>query len=386
MTTACSAAQASAPTCWQSLDASIMPSPQPPAFALTGEPALDGSGISAAVDIALPSAATPAVFRVYATNGAAACLQVEKLVDAAGSAWVTPPASGLDYGNYCQSCPQRASVGVGSALYVLPSSDPLPASATDLQLSIAERDCTTFLPASAGTLAPLRIETLAGTAVDDARDGTVLLQIAITPGSVWHDDADAFPASLSSALDEVNALLSPGHLSVRAVRVRRIAGEDPIVVERGEHAALDRVGATLYDCDPGGQSPDDTWVPVVLVGCLQMHDPLRQQTTEVDGLVPHIPDGFPAAGHAHGVYLKGHGCSPGATPAEIDPQTLGKLLAHELGHYLGLYHSVEADGTADALADTTADNIMNYSPLQVAAPGFTTGQFRVMRRHPAIRW
>jgi hypothetical protein len=350
------------------------------------EPALDSSGISATVDAQLASADAPAIFRVSGRSGVTACMQLDGVADPAGSAWVTPPASGLDYGDYCQSCPQRVSVATGTGLYVLPSSEPLPAPASRLQLRIAARDCTTFLKSGGGSLAPLRLETLAGAAVADTRQGVVYLEVAITAGSALYESSETFPTTLSAAIEQANALFAPGGLSVQAVRVRRIAGEDPIIVERGDHSALDRVGAMLHDCEADGRAPDDSFVPVVLAGCLQVRDPLLMQRTEVDGLVPHIPDGFPAEGRAHGVFLKGRGCSSGSPSVPIEPQVLGKLLAHELGHYLGLYHSVEADGATDAIADTSAANIMNYRPLQVSAPEFTAGQFRVMRRHPAIHW
>lgn len=76
----------------------------------------------------------------------------------------------------------------------------------------------------------------------------------------------------------------------------------------------------------------------------------------------------------------------GSQPAAWPAGYLGRLIAHELGHYLGLYHSVEEDGTVDRLDDTGADNVMFWRPASVASPAFSTSQFRVMRRHPAVRW
>lgn len=103
-------------------------------------------------------------------------------------------------------------------------------------------------------------------------------------------------------------------------------------------------------------------------------------------MTPGIPSGFPPAGRADGIYLKGQSCRPGSAPINWPPSLLATLLAHELGHYLGLFHSVEADGTLDQLADTDANNLMYYDPLTLSAPAFSASQFRVMRRHPAIRW
>jgi hypothetical protein len=57
-----------------------------------------------------------------------------------------------------------------------------------------------------------------------------------------------------------------------------------------------------------------------------------------------------------------------------------------LGHYLGLYHSVEEDGTTDLLDDTGADNLMSYRPSTTGSPVLSASQFRIMRRHPAVRW
>lgn len=40
----------------------------------------------------------------------------------------------------------------------------------------------------------------------------------------------------------------------------------------------------------------------------------------------------------------------------------------------------------DLLDDTGADNLMNYRSSTTGSVGFCASQFRVMRRHPAVRW
>ncbi len=87
---------------------------------------------------------------------------------------------------------------------------------------------------------------------------------------------------------------------------------------------------------------------------------------------------------------------------ELDVEGMGTSLAHELGHFLGLYHTSELDGRAhDPLAETPQclapaacddafrSNIMTSAGWLTAAAldestrtSFTSGQGRVMRRHP----
>jgi hypothetical protein len=214
----------------------------------------------------------------------------------------------------------------------------------------------------------------------------MLLEVAITDGSSFYDDDAPLPAGLHQALEVVNALFAPGRLTVRPVRVRRIAAEDPLAIFRGDHAAIERMHRALHTCDPDGVAPDDRFIPLWLAGCLRLSDPVLGETSQPEGFVPRIPDGFPAAGRAHGVFIKGRDCDAGSAPIEWPAAYLGRLIAHELGHYLGLYHTVEADGTADALDDTGPENLMHYRPLQGADAGFSASQLRVMRRHPAVRW
>ncbi len=373
--------------CWTPLDDAALASPWRASWRTVGEPMLDEAGLGAEVEVTLGTEATGTVLRVSEPDGSAACFQLHEVRDAAGGAWVTPPASAEDYGPYCLSCPERVSVGVGSGLYVLPSGDPVPASTSRLRVRVAARECSTFLPTRTGEApAQLRIEALDLARVEETREGVVFLEVAITSGSVFHADGVALPAELVQAFEEVNALLRPGQLTVRPVRVRRVDGEDPLDFQRGDLTAVDRLQASVHDCDEGGAAPDDGWVPVVLAGCLRLTDPVLKKTTEPEGFVPHIPDGLAAPGRAHGVFIRGRDCREGSQPIAWPAGYLGRLIAHEMGHYLGLYHSVEEDGTADLLGDTGADNLMSWRPSSLASPSFSASQFRVMRRHPAVRW
>ena len=124
----------------------------------------------------------------------------------------------------------------------------------------------------------------------------------------------------------------------------------------------------------------------MLAGCLRLSDPVLKKTSEPEGFVPRIPDGLAAPGRAHGVFIRGRACREGSASITWPTGYLARLIAHELGHYLGLYHSVEEDGTADLLADTDAGNLMSFRPSTTGSPSFSASQFRIMRRHPAVRW
>ncbi|MFL5355061.1 hypothetical protein [Archangium sp.] len=375
------------PSCWTVLDEAASLAPWRAAWTTVGEVPLDDQGVGGWVDVPLGTGTRGVALRVTDASGKAACVQLQEVKDSEGGAWVTPPASLEDYGPYCRGCPERVSVGVGAGLYVLPSGErtaPLP---SGLQVRAAARECATFLPTRPGEHPErLRLEALSLPEVDETREGVVLLEVAITSGSVFHEDEAPLPADLVAALDEVNTWLRPGRLSVRAVRVRRVDVEDPLDFQRGDYTALERLFSTLHACDEGGLAPDDGQVPLVLAGCLRLTDPVQNKTSEPEGFVPGIPAGLAAPGRAHGVFIRGRGCRDSSPHISWPTGYLGRLIAHELGHYLGLYHAVEEDGTADLLDDTGADNLMHYRPSSVTAPAFSASQLRIMRRHPAVRW
>jgi Metallo-peptidase family M12B Reprolysin-like len=388
---ACTPSELSPPdtpsSCWTSLDETALGSPQRATWSTVGEIALDEKGLGGLVDVALGTGARGVALRVSEPDGKAACVQLDEVRDSSGGAWITPPASLEDYGPYCRSCPERVSVGVGAGLYVLPSGEPPPPMASRLQVRVAARECSTFLPVRPGEQPErLRLEALDLPEVDETREGVVLLEVAITSGSVFHEDDEPLPAGLAEALDEVNTLLRPGRLSVKPVRVRRVAGEDPLDFERGNHTALERLFGTLHACDEEGIAPDDSWVPLVFAGCLRLTDPVLEKTSEPEGFVPRIPDGLAAPGRAHGVFIRGRGCRDSSPRTSWQAGYLSRLIAHELGHYLGLYHSVEEDGTTDLLDDTDANNLMSFRPSTTSSPSFSASQLRIMRRHPAVRW
>jgi hypothetical protein len=357
--------------------------------------------------VPVPSGSDVLTLRVSDPAGAPACLQLDSLLDPAGSAWVSSGAG--DLGPYCVSCPERVSVGIGYGLFVLPSSAPAPAMPSALEVSAGVRDCTTLLPADA-ELGAVRIEGLFAPAAEPDRVGVISLGLAFLSVSPLADEARR-EAVLPETLRLVNELLAPGALSVTVARTRSVVSQSdsldlirgapgPLDLIRGASGPLDALYGELIGQGPRlanepatgacPSPPEDGWVPVVFAGCIRVVDSLEQTTSEPDALTPGIPDGFPPPGRAQGIFLKGQSCRPRTTTASgaIDwpPSLLAKLLAHELGHYLGLYHSVEADGTLDQLADTDETNLMYYSPLTVPAAMFSPSQFQVMRRHPAISW
>jgi hypothetical protein len=380
--------------CWVEVDGKIAGAAEVVRFTPIAEPAVGASGRAAAVLLDVDTASGPAVFRIYDPSGKPACVQLESVKDpGSGTSWVTPPAQREDYGPYCVSCPQRTAVAVGPGLYVLPSGDPQPQPARSLSIEAAVRDCSTFLPPLAEPpVSSLRVEKLVllspidGRPASDRAEGVIPIEIAITRGSIFHDRREALPAELAAALEEVNAMLRPGFLTVRVARIRRAEGEDPLIVPRGDHAALERVRSELGVCEGSVDPVRADRVALVLAGCIKTEDPILIQAGEPDGFVPHIPDGWLPPERAQGIFIKGRGCALGGTQVEWAASNLARLIAHELGHSLGLYHSVEESGQSDPIADTAADNLMHFRPFSVATAAFTPGQFRVMRRHPVVRW
>ncbi len=372
----CSASPRATSECWTQLQTDALPVPRATAWSAIADLPIAAQATSEPVLVP----ATDVAYRIRSTG----CVQIDSLYDSLGNAWVTPPATLADYDLYCKSCPQRVSLGVQSGLYVLPSSDPQPPSTAGLFLRAALRDCGTLLPSSSP--GQVRIEVSQRTRPRDGQPGNVQAEIVITQGSIFFDHPDALPPAVEQAIALVNSWLAPGQLSLRIVRARRLTGEDPLRIERGEHSALVRLHSAMHACDPDGRSPDDTWVPIVFAGCLSVANTVTQRKSEPEGLTPGIPSGLPGVGAAHGVYIKGRGCDASSPMIDWTAESLARVLGHELGHYLGVYHSVEVDGGTDALDDTRGDDLMHARPSSIANPRFTAGQLRVMRQHPALMW
>jgi hypothetical protein len=386
-----------AASCWQEA-APPTDDGTPLAWGILGEPALTPDGRSVPLLVPLPSGSGMVALRISDPAGTPACVQLDSVVDSDGGAWITSAAG--DLGPFCLSCPQRVAVGIGYGLFVLPSNDQAPDLPASLLVVAGVRDCSTLLPASANLPARLRIEGIFAPPVEPTRAGRISLGLAFLGDSPLADEA-LRAAVLPETLRLVNELLAPGALQVTVARTRTVAHlTGSIELTRGDYGPLDALYGEVLgsgscpspsveqgdDQDDDQDHDDDGWVPVVFSGCIQIADPLQQTTSEPDGMTPGIPSGFPPAGRADGIYLEGQSCRPGSAPINWPPSLLARLLAHELGHYLGLFHSVEADGALDQLADTDANNLMYYDPLTVLAPAFSASQFRVMRRHPAIRW
>jgi hypothetical protein len=345
-------------------------------FALAGEPLVDASGLTASITLPVGQDARGIALRVSNPESGQHCVQLNSVVDPDGSAWVTPPQSLDDYRSYCRTCPERVSVAAGGGLYVLPSGDPPPTMPNTLSVRVSAIDCDTFLP-DAAPPSRLRIESLVLPAVDDTREGQVFVEIILTEASAQYADSEPLPAVLSDVFTRVDGLLAPGNLRLRPVRIRRVAEKGTVGLLRGDHFAAQRIVRNARECDAGQPS----WIPLVFAGCIRITNTVQMTSTEPNGFVPHIPDGFVSSDLAGGVFIKGAACQGSGASIEWPADVLAKLVAHELGHYLGLYHSVEADGTVDLLDDTSEPNIMHYvSP----AGTFSPSQFRIMRRHSAV--
>jgi hypothetical protein len=146
---ACSSGSDPSSPCWTQVVSGELPAPRPIAWTQVADLALAAQ--SASDPVSLPG--TDVVYRL----STAGCVQIDTLTDPQGSAWVTPPTTLSDYDLFCKSCPQRVSVGVRSGLYVLPSSDPQPKSATRLDLRAVLRDCGTLLPSQQRSFTTARL-------------------------------------------------------------------------------------------------------------------------------------------------------------------------------------------------------------------------------------
>jgi hypothetical protein len=355
-----------APTCWQEQGQ-----------ARATSPAWTEVSDGATAIIQTPSGTAALTLRAFDPAGAPACVQLVQLQDSSGINWVAPTAGE----SYCRGCLQRVSLGVGYGLFVLPTNDQPPPFAGPLTVQATATDCAASTSAARG----LRVQALFRPEVPPAQKGVLPVGLAFDRASPLGDDTRR-NAVVPEALRLLNQMLAPGALSVAVVRTRLFDGPHPLTLTRGDPDALDRLYGQLRGDETCARPDEDGWIPLVFAGCILIDDPDLQTSYQPDGLTPGIPGGFPPPGRAHGIYLKGRSCRPGGDPIDWPASLLAKLIAHELGHYLGLYHTVEADGTEDQLEDTNAANIMFAQPLNEAAQGFSAAQFRVMRRHPAVRW
>ncbi len=344
------------------------------------------SGITEWAEVPLGGAPGVAL-RIVLPPGSEACVQLDTVKDPAGLPWVTPSSSGMDLGSFCQSCPQRVSVGAGSGFYVLPSNDRPPPRAERLQIRVALRDCETFLPVAPGTAglpSSLRLQALPLQPPAAGQEGVIRLALAFTPGSVFFDREDAND-TLEQAVQIMNQTLRPGRLRIEVTRTRRLStGLEPLSLTPGNVRELERVLGMLSTCPNGRPASLSREVPVIFAGCLLEEDPVSHRTERPLGRVTHIPGGITPMQGLDGIFLTGAHCDPPGARLDWPATTVARLLTHELGHFLGLYHSVEMDGVQDDLSDTGADNVMFFNPLATAAQGFSPGQFEVIRRHPAV--
>lgn len=302
-----------------------------------------------------PSSA--AALHLWVEAPAQRCLQIESL-RGDGRELVSPPVGRADFGTVCARCSEHVSVLRGQGRYTLP------AGAGPLSLRLGARDCTTLLPTEApGERWHLDVR-FSLPPPTDARV-TLALRVYLGPGA-WLRGVAAPEAVLGEVLREAEAQLGPG-LSLRLAGVRALGAPDPLTLERDDLAA-----AAALTGEPEGDA-----LPVLLLGCLLLDEPLTGRRVQPDGLVPRVPGGP--------VLLRGRACTEGAAPFVWPAAALGKILAHELGHALGLYHSVEEDGSEDALPDTGAENLMNFQPLMVGARGLSPLQRQVLRLDPRLR-
>ncbi|HEY0712416.1 MAG TPA: hypothetical protein VGF45_07070 [Polyangia bacterium] len=380
--------------CWSEPLVAAAPPPSvstttsPETWLSLGDAVLSAEEQTAAVVLDVPPMTAAVVLRVSDPTGAPTCVQLASLIDSRGVDWV----AATDRGPYCVGCLQRVSIGIGHGLFVLPSNDqPVPfTTGGPFQIRAAAVECPNPGDSPRALPSRLRIEARFRSVMPAGQPGLLTLGLAFASTSPLADPTrrrEVVPETLRL----LNQMLAPGDLAVVAsVRTAPLELSDPLALERGDNGPLAVIAQELQSsmgCTPKASDPtrQPAWVPLVFAGCLRLRDADLQTEQQPDALVPGIPSGLPPPGRADGIYVKGRSCRAGGDAIDWAPASLAKLIAHELGHYLGLYHSVEADGTTDQLADTDADNIMSASPLATKT-GFSAAQFRVMRRHPAVRF
>lgn len=114
----------------------------------------------------------------------------------------------------------------------------------------------------------------------------------------------------------------------------------------------------------------DYEIPVGIVGCLELEDPILGGISSPAGYAFRIPGGF-VAPQKDMVLLQTRDCGNPDVKIERSASTDARLIAHEMGHYLGLRHSDK--GT-----------IMDPQPLSQNQLGFSSSELLQMQQHPSF--
>lgn len=329
--------------------------------------------------------------RVGVDDARPRCVQLDPVVDDVGSEWVSPSATSIDWGPYCVRCTQRVSVGHGYGLYEFPNDGASMPKARALTVRVVLRACDSGLPYDARFDAPLParalVEALRLPAVDDARRGSLRIDLAFVAGGQLSRASLGTDAILDGAIADVRARLGAASIDVTLGDAVDVPSESadgaPLEFSRGDLSPLDALSRRVSSALGAARPPT---VVVVFAPCMIEKDPVHGTETRPDGLVPHIPGGFSRGVAADAVFIRGNNCSAPTSTYWYSAPLLGKIITHELGHYLGLYHSVEADGQLDLLADTDEHNLMSYRPQDTGAEGLSPSQLRVMREHPLVEY
>lgn len=327
------------------------------------------------LEVTLPSPVPAFALKVRLTPADnQSCVQLNELLVDDERAWI-PPTTSAEFGDYCQSCPQRAAVGIGGGLFVFPN-DGLPHEPTaTLRLRVGLRDCRTLAPrpTSHPPAADLQVRPLPLPISN--REHQLNIVLASTLGSTWSvERADTW---WTDAQDTLKRILGQAQL----IPLMRYAGELPATPPPLVYAA-DNVDPLLRIAEQARSTwPQETAqaVLVLLLPCLQRASLGRIAPQRPRAWTSHIPGDT----QRDAVFIALQHCPAGPLRQEAaSGEAFGSLLAHELGHFLGLYHVEEADGRKDHLADTTAAtrNLMWRHPHPQATT-LSDQQRLVLRSH-----
>ena len=206
---ACSSPTATKGSCFESLVSAAAPASPQVIWQNLGTPLFDGSGISDVVTVPFPSGSSDALFRVSSSSGPSVSRSTKPKTEAAARGFLHLFRAVTT--EIIVSPVRRVSVGVQSALYLLPSGNRChrvrPSLAFGWRCAIARRF---FRPVPLLCPCLSKEKGIHPAPQNDLQPGQIPIQFIVGSGSIYHDQAAVFPDTLAAAVDVANTLFAGG--------------------------------------------------------------------------------------------------------------------------------------------------------------------------------